>query len=377
MKRIFTFLTIIGSLSLLAQGGKSDGKIFNLLIGTGSSPGKAQGIFVYSFNTETGEFTAKSEMTTHKNPNYFAISKDRKNVYAVGEGADGVINSFSFNAASGELTFINNASAGGPGPCYVSIDNNKKFVFVGNYSGGSLTAIPINADGSLGQGVQNIPHSGSSVVKPNQEKPHVHAAVLSPDNRYLYAPDLGTDKVNIYNVDYSKAKPLAPAIQPFVSVATGGGPRHFTFHPTGKFAYVIHELSGDVTGYDYADGKLTEKQRVSMSPSDFTGKVSAADIHISPDGKFLYGSMRGDRHELGIYSIDKKGKLTFVGRQSTLGKAPRNFSLDPSGNFLLAANQDSDEVVIFKRDKKTGLLTDTGKRIPVGRPMCLKFAAVD
>jgi 6-phosphogluconolactonase len=377
MKRIFILLTFIASISLQALSQKSDGKIYNLLVGTYTIPDKSQGIYVYSFNTETGEFNYKSEAGGVKNPSYLAISQDRKNVYSVGEGAEGTINAFSFNAATGQLVFINSSSAGGPGPCYVSVDAKKKFVFVGNYSGGSLTAIPINADGSLSQDIQNIQHTGSSVVKPNQEKPHVHAAVLSKDDRYLFTPDLGTDKINIYSIDYSKPKPLAPAAQPFASVAIGGGPRHFTFHPNGKYAYVIHEFTGDVTGFDYAEGKLTEKQKVSMSPPDFTGKVNAADIHVSPDGKFLYGSMRGDRNELGIYSIDKKGKLTFVGRQSTLGKIPRNFSLDPSGNFLLVGNQDSNEIVIFKRDKKTGLLTDTGKRISVGKPVCLKFVAVD
>lgn len=370
-------LAMMMCLCTLAQGDKSTNKIYNLLVGTYTVAGKSQGIYVYSFNSETGEFSYRAEEGSIKNPSYLAISRDRRNVYSVGEGSEGTINAFSFDAATGKLVFINSASAGGPGPCYVSVDANKKFVFVGNYSGGSLTAIPINADGSLNQDIQNIQHTGSSVVKPNQEKPHVHATVLSQDDRYLFVPDLGTDKVNIYSVDYSKAKPLAPAEPPFASIAVGGGPRHFTFHPNGQYAYVIHEFTGDVTAFDYADGKLKEKQKVSMAPTGFTGKVNAADIHVSPDGKFLYGSMRGDLNELGIYSVDKKGKLTFVGRQSTLGKIPRNFAIDPTGNFLLTANQDSNEIVIFKRDKKTGLLSDTGKRIEVGKPVCLKFAAID
>jgi 6-phosphogluconolactonase len=378
MKPVLSLMVAMAiCLSTMAQDEKSTNKIFNLLVGTGAVAGKSQGIYVYSFNSETGEFSYRAEEVTVKNPSYLAISRDRKNVYSVGEASEGTINAFSFDAATGKLVFVNSASAGGPGPCYVSVDAKKKFVFAGNYSGGSLTAVPINADGSLNQDIQNIQHTGSSVVKPNQEKPHVHATVLSKDDRYLFVPDLGTDKVNIYSVDYSKPKPLAPAEPAFASIAVGGGPRHFVFHPNGKYAYVIHEFTGDITAFDYADGKLKEKQKTSMAPAGFTGKVNAADIHVSPDGKFLYGSMRGDLNELGIYSVDKKGTLTFIGRQSTLGKIPRNFVIDPTGNFLLAANQDSNEIVIFKRDKKTGLLTATGKRIEVGKPMCLKFAAVD
>jgi 6-phosphogluconolactonase len=369
VKSILLVLTCITSM-VNAQTAST----YNLLVGTYSSE-KSKGIHVYSFNTETGEFSQKAEAEV-KNPSYLAITKDRKHVYSVSEGSEGTISAFSFNALTGQLTYLNSAPSGGNGPCYVSIDDKNKFVFAGNYGGGSLTAIPIKADGSLSSDIQNIQHVGKS-IKPNQDKPHVHAAVLSKDNKYLFVPDLGTDKVNIYSVDVTKPKPLTPANPAFASIAAGGGPRHFTFHPNGKYGYVIHENTGEVTVFDYASGQLKEKQRVSMPVAGYTGNIHAADIHISPDGKFLYGSMRAEINELGIYSIDKKGMLTFVGRQSTLGKIPRNFSIDPSGNFLLVANQNSDEVVIFKRDKKSGLLTDTGKRISVGKPVCLKFVATN
>ena len=351
-------------------------KTYNLLVGTYTSPDMSQGIYVYSFNTETGEFTSKSVATGVKNPSYLAITKDRKHVYSVSEGSEGMISAFSFNAITGQLTFLNSAPSGGNGPCYVSVDDNNKFVFAGNYGGGSITAIPINADGSLSQDIQKIQHEGKS-IKPNQDKPHVHAAVLSKDNKFLFVPDLGTDKVNIYGVDVMKPKPLTPASPAFASITAGGGPRHFTFHPNGKFAYVILENTGEVVVFDYASGQLKEKQKVSMPVAGYEGNIHAADIHISADGKFLYGSMRAEINELGIYSIDKKGLLKWVGRQSTMGKIPRNFEIDPTGNFLLVGNQNSDEIVIFKRDKKTGLLTDTGKRISVGKPVCLKFVAAN
>lgn len=351
-------------------------KMYNLLVGTYTSPDKSQGIYVYSFNTETGEFSSKSVATGIKNPSYLAIAKDRKHVYSVSEGSEGQISAFSFNPVTGQLTFLNSAPAGGNGPCYVSVDDNNKFVFAGNYGGGSITAIPINADGSLSQDIQKIQHEGKS-IKPNQDKPHVHAAVLSKDNKFLFVPDLGTDKVNIYGVDITKPKPLTPASPAFASITAGGGPRHFTVHPNGKFAYVILENTGEVVVFDYASGQLKEKQKVSMPVAGYDGNIHAADIHISPDGKFLYGSMRAEINELGIYSIDKKGLLKWVGRQSTMGKIPRNFEIDPTGNFLLVGNQNSDEIVIFKRDKKTGLLTDTGKRISVGKPVCLKFVTAN
>jgi len=350
-------------------------KFYNLLVGTYSSD-KSNGIYVYSFNTETGEFSSKSVGEGIRNPSYLTISKDRKHVYSVSEGREGTISSFSFNPATGQLTFLNSAPSGGNGPCYVSVDDNNKFVFAGNYGGGSLAAIPINADGSLNSEIQSIQHEGKS-VKPNQDKPHVHATVLSKDNKFLFVPDLGTDKVNIYAVDVTKAKPLSPASPAFASIAVGGGPRHFDFHPNGKFAYVIHENTGEITVFDYSKGQLKEKQRVSMPVAGYSGDIHAADIHVSPDGKFLYGSMRAEINELGIYAIAKDGTLKFVGRQSTMGKIPRNFAIDPTGNFLLVGNQNSDEIVIFKRDKKSGLLTDTGKRISVGKPVCLKFVAIN
>jgi 6-phosphogluconolactonase len=187
-------------------------------------------------------------------------------------------------------------------------------------------------------------------------------------------PDLGTDKVHIYAINTSAGEALQPAGE--AAITPGGGPRHLTFHPNGKYAYLIRELDAAVTVFDYKDGRLTEKQSVTLLDPGFRGKVGAADIHVSPDGKFLYGSNRGEANEITIYSIGRDGKLTYAGRQSTLGRTPRNFAIDPTGNFLLAANQDTNDIVIFRRDRKTGLLKDTGKRIQVDRPVCLKFVRI-
>ncbi len=376
---VFIMFMCLLSLTQITQAQVSTDKIYNLLIGTYTEPGKSNGIYVYTFNTQTGEFGYKAEAAGIKNPSFLTISKDRKHVYSVSEVGDGQgsISAFSFDPLSGKLAFLNSVDSGGNGPCYVSVDDNNKYVFAGNYGGGSVAAIPLNADGSLGPNMQSIQHEGSSLNKGNQEKPHVHAAVLSKDNRYLFVPDLGTDKVNVYKVNGTDSEPLTAAEPAFVRVKAGSGPRHFTFHPNGKFAYLVQEMMGMITAFAYKNGKLNAKQSVTMPPSDFSGRVDAADIHISPDGKFLYASLRGDINELYIYSIGKSGKLTFTGRQSTLGSTPRNFAIDPTGNYLLVGNQNSDEIVIFKRDKFTGSLSPMAKKISIGSPVCLKFAAMD
>jgi 6-phosphogluconolactonase len=377
MKTTTLFVIMMGFfLTTMAQ--TSADQTFNLLVGTYTNEGKTNGIHVYNFNAGTGEFSERSKTTDVNNPSFLAISKDKKNVYSVSEAGAGQskINAYSFDLKSGKLTFLNSVSSGGNGPCYVSVDDKKQFVFAGNYGAGSLTAIPVNKDGSLKSETQVIQHEGSSINKSRQDKPHVHAVVLSPDNRYLMTPDLGTDKVNVYQIDASKPKPLTPASPPFAEVKPGSGPRHLTFHPNGKYAYLILEMDGAVAAFDYNNGKLQAKQYITMLAPEFKGAVGAADIHISPDGKFLYASNRGEANDLAIYSIEKDGKLTYAGRQSELINTPRNFAIDPTGNFLLVGNQNGNDITIFKRDQQTGLLTDTGKKIAIDKPVCLKFISV-
>jgi len=352
----------------------------NLLIGTYTniSTGKSTGIYVYEFDAQTGRLSYKSLIAV-SNPSYLTISPDRKYVYSVSEDHAGMINAYNYNSATGRLTFLNKQSSGGDEPAYVSNDATGKYVFAANYTSGSLSAIPVQKDGSLGSGIQSIKHTGSSIDKSRQGEPHVHSIVISPDNRYVFTMDLGTDKVNIYNFDQKKiSAPLTPAAQPFVNITPGSGPRHFIFHPNTKYAYGINELNSTITAFNYSDGHLAQFQTVSLFAKGFKGKGEAADIHVSADGKFLYGSNRGDANEIVIYSINEKdGKLTYVGRQSSLGKSPRNFAIDLTGNFLLVANQDTNNIFVFKRDQKTGLLTPTGQKIDVGSPVCLKFVKID
>jgi 6-phosphogluconolactonase len=373
MKPSLLFIITIFFFGLVHAQTKNNMK-YNLIIGTSTSPGNNEGIWVYEFDVSAGDIKYKTKASGVENPSYLAVSNDGKFVYSVNEVKDGGVSAFTFNPISGELTFLNRVSSGGNGPCYICVDAKRKFVFAGNYGSGSLCAIPVKEDGSLGSDIQYIQEEGGSIDKSRQAGPHLHSTVLSPDNRFLLTSNLGTDKISTYLFDSNKpSKPLTPADPAFVSAKPGSGPRHIIFHPYLKFVYLIQEMGGLITAFDYDNGKLTEKQTITMLSPDFKGIVGAADIHISSDGKFLYGSNRGDANEIVIYSVNEGGKLNYAGRQSTLGKTPRNFVIDPSGNFLLVANQGSNEVIVFKRDPKTGLLTPTGTKLGINKPVCLKF----
>lgn len=349
---------------------------YYMFVGTYTDAG-SKGIYVYRFNTATGKAEWVSNTEGLVNPSYVAIAPDKKHIYAVTETArnnSGSVSAFSFDKSTGQLTFINKQPSGGDNPCYVAVSKNNKWVTVGNYSGGSLSVFPVNPDGSLKPLAQSIQHTGKSINDKRQEKAHVHATVFSPDQDYLFTPDLGMDKVMVYTFNAALQKPLEPAQPSHVASEPGSGPRHFTFHPNNKFAYLIEELSGTVVAYEYNKGKLDFIQRISTHPADFKGAIGSADIHISPDGKYLYASNRGDENSIAVFSIDvSTGKLVSRGYQSTLGVTPRNFTIDPSGNYLLVANQKTDNIVIFKRNQQTGLLHETGEQIKVPTPVCLQM----
>jgi 6-phosphogluconolactonase len=367
MKKIIFSFTSFFSLTVFSQG-----KF--LLIGTYTS-GKSEGIYVYKFNSSNADNSFVSVVKT-SNPSFLAVSPNNKFVYSVNENADstrftigGNISAFAFN--KGVLTELNKVSSGGKHPCYVTIDKTGEWIFAGNYTSGSIGLLHVNKDGSLQNIKQTIQHEGSGPNKERQQGPHVHSTNLSADNKYLFVPDLGIDKVMIYSFDKTRG------VLKYKSAAASGpgnGPRHFDIAPNNKFAYLIEEMTGTVVCYKVNNGSLKYLQRINALPADFKGAVGSADIHVSPDGKFLYCSNRGDANSISIFSIHADdGKLTLIGHQPTLGKTPRNFNFDPSGNFLLVANQNSDDIVIFKIDKQTGLLTDTGKRINVPNPVCVKW----
>jgi 6-phosphogluconolactonase len=371
-------LSLFLSAAFLAGCSQKNSEESYLLLGTYTS-GKSEGIYVYTFNKNTGEFKYVSTAKGISNPSFLAISPDEKYVYAVNEdgtknNSGGAVTAFSFNKQTGSLTELNKQPSGGDHPCYITVDKTGKWVAVGNYSSGTVSVLPVNKDGSLNAASAHIQHEGSGVNSDRQEGPHVHATVFSKDNNFLFVPDLGLDKIMVYSFN-SKSGQLTPAAVPHVEVEAGAGPRHFDFAPNNRYAYLMEELTGSISAYRYkGKGQLELIQNISALPPDFIGAIGSADIHVSPDGKFLYASNRGESNTIAIFSINQQtGELVSTGHQPVLGKTPRNFNFDPSGNFLLAANQNSDEVVIFKRDKQTGLLSDTGKRIEVGKPVCIKW----
>jgi 6-phosphogluconolactonase len=348
---------------------------YYLFIGT-YTKGKSKGIYVYDFNASTGKAKQLS-VAEAKNPSYLAIARGGNYVYAVNEnGSDqqGDVSAFSFSKKTGQLHFINKEPTGGADPCFLAVDHSRKWAIVANYSGGSLSALPIKPDGSIDTVAELIQHTGAGVNKVRQEKAHVHSTFFTPDEHYILCADLGTDKITIYRFNANSSKPLVDKKDSVVNVLPGSGPRHLAFHPYRPFVYVIEELTGTVDVYQNNNGKLTHLQRISSVPNGFTGDAGSADIHVSTDGKFLYASNRGDANNLVIYAIDSStGKLRLRGFQSVLGKHPRNFIIEPGGNFLLVANRDSDDVIVFKIDHRTGLLQDTGKEIQIPNPVCLKL----
>ena len=374
MKKILPALLVIVSTTALAQKQKEA----YLLVGTYTS-GKSEGIYVYKFNTATGDYKLFS-VTKSSNPSYLAVSPDKKMVYAVNENADstmnlvgGNISAFSFK--NGKLTEVNKQPSGGKHPCYVAVDKTGKWVFAANYSSGSIGLLKIKKDGSLDTLKQVIQHAGSGPNKERQLGPHVHCTYITPDNKYLFVPDLGIDKMKIYSFNAAKGH-LQPAKSSDKSVTPGSGPRHVDIHPNGKYVYLMLEMTGEVVVYkNFGNADLQEIQTISAQPPYIrTGNISGADIHVSPDGKFLYSSNRGNANTIAIFSINSAdGTLTPVGQQPVLGIKPRNFNFSPGADFLLVANQESDNIVIFKRDKKTGLLSETGKQISVPNPVCVKW----
>jgi 6-phosphogluconolactonase len=366
--RYFFFLFLFVSVAGFAQQ-------YHLFAGTYTGSG-SKGIYVYRFDATTGTASWVSNTDTAANPSYLALAPNGRYLYAVNEtGGDhpGSVSAYAFDRNNGTLSFLNSQPTGGDHPCYIATDNTGRWAAVANYSGGNVALFPIGEDGTLQPYAQVVQHAGSSANKERQEAPHVHGAVFSPDQQYLFTPDLGTDKVAVYRFKKGATEPLQPAAVPSAQSTAGSGPRHFTFSPNKKFAYLVEELSGTVVAYTYKDGRLQLLQRVSTHPAGYKGAKGSADIHLSPDGRFLYASNRGDANSIAVFAVASNGRLQLKGIQPTMGVHPRNFTIDPTGRYLLVANRDSDAVVIFRRSAKTGLLRDTGRRIDVPKPVCLQW----
>lgn len=347
-----------------------------LLIGTYTSTQGSKGIYVHRFNIDTGESDSVS-MAEVANPSYLALSPDEKFVYAVSEGGDedSFANAFSFDKNTGKLTLLNSQATQGSSPCYIVVDDKGKNVHTANYGGGSISSFQVNEDGSLSAQTNLIRFTGQGTDKERQNAPHLHSVMYSSDGKYLFATDLGLDKLYRYSVNDGSVFEGQPSFSQgdakAFDVPEVTGPRHFAFHPNGKHMYLLGELSGDVLVYDYNNGDLEWKQTVK---SDTVGARGSADIHVSPDGRFLYSSNRLQNDGIAIFSIDDTdGTLTRVGYQTT-GKHPRNFVITPNGKFLLVAARDDNKIQVFAIDKESGALSDLRKDILIDKPVCLKFA---
>jgi 6-phosphogluconolactonase len=343
---------------------------------------KSKGVYVSRLDSRTGALTAPELAIETPSPSFLAVHPSRRFLYAANEvrtfdGKDsGSVTAFAVDQKTGKLTALNQQASVGRGPAHLIVDNAGRNVLVANYGGGSVAVLPIEKDGTLKPASAFMQHTGSSVNPSRQKEPHAHSINVDPGNKFAYAADLGLDKVLIYRFDAAKGS-LAASDPPFAAVAPGSGPRHFAFHPKGRFAYVINEILLTVTAFsaDPASGALKEIQTLTTLPpgESVQAGFSTAEVQVHPSGKFLYGSNRG-HNSISVFSIDEKtGRLTYVHNESTQGNTPRGFGIDPAGRFLLAGNQRSDSVVVFRIDPQTGRLTPAGHTIEVGSPVCVKF----
>jgi len=357
------------------------GQQYYLFIGTYTSNNSgSKGIYVYKLDGTTGALTFVSHTdSTVINPSFLTVTEDGSRLYAVTETRTpnaGSVSAFSFEKTSGELTFLNKRPSGGENPAFVTTDKNKHWAMVANYSTGTLAVFPLFADGKLQPYSQWMQHKGK-LDSTGKEISRLHSVYFSPDQQFVVVPDPGADKIFVYPFsEKQKEKPLLPHPS-IISTRTGSFVRHFAFHPKGTLAYSIQEKDGTVAAYRYKKGRLDLLQIIPAHDSTFKGPYQSSDIHISPDGRFLYAANRGTENDIAIFSINATtGKLTRVANQSTLGETPRNFAIVPSGKFLIVANQRTGTVVVFKRDAQTGLLTETANRIHIPEPACLKMLEV-
>ena len=340
-----------------------------LLVGSYATP-EEEGIKVYAWDGEKGEAAYVSGLKGISNPSYQVVSADGERVYSVGEddGLTSTAHALSFDKADGKLTLMNTQLTQGGAPCYINLSPNEDFVITANYMGGSISVLPTETSGRLGENVSTFAFEGEGVLKERQSQPHLHCVEFTPDGKFLLANDLGTDKIHVFPLT-SDGK-LDEKVTFDVALEAGSGPRHLCFSKDGRFAYLINELSGKVTALSYNGETLTPIQYIE---ADTVNAQGSADIHLAPDGKFLYASNRLKADGIAIFSVNQEtGMLTKAGYQLT-GIHPRNFIITPDGRFLLVACRDSNVIQIFSRDEKTGLLVDTGKTIETSKPVCLKF----
>jgi len=374
MNRTWTTLLTASLMSLTIHAHAS-----TLLVGS-YTDGASQGIYRYLFDDKAGRIEPTPQQVVKSvNPSWLVLSADQRQLFVVNETPGGHASSFSVST-KGEIKPLNQVATQGDEPTHASLSRDQRYLFVANYAvkpdpGGSLVVIPVARDGKLKAVVQQARHKASGVNPERQAGAHVHALVLSPDGQHVYACDLGADKVFIYRYDgASMDKPLSPAIPASVALPPGSGPRHLLFDAKGQHAYLTLEMSGEVVMFDVEDAALLERQRLPLTEQQDAAAKAAGGLHLSADGRFLYVSNRGTANEILVFAVGKNdGQLTFVQRRSVEGDHPREFALDPSGNFLLVANQKSNQIVVMRRDLLTGELGETVQTMAQDAPSDLKF----
>jgi 6-phosphogluconolactonase (cycloisomerase 2 family) len=355
-----------------------------LYVGTYSSPGNGEGIYCFDMDPSTGGLTLRHVTKSDTNPGCLAIDLTRTHLYAANETQAGSISSYGIDVATGRLTHLNAVSSEGAGPTHISIHPAGKHLLVANYVGGSSTVLPILADGKLGPASDNKKHQGKlgpthaasgppgSFAISGHDAPHAHMIHADPSGKYILATDLGLDLIFVWKFDVATGKLLANSQ---ASVPPGDGPRHFAFHPNGRWMYCIQEESSTIVGFDWdaSTGTLKTKQTLSTLPKGFSGTDFTSEIEVSADGRFVYGANR--LHDtIAWFSIGSDGTLTLAGEEWTRGDYPRSFTIDPSGSYLYSCNQRSDALTTFRVDKQTGALKFTGQYTPVGSPSMAVFA---
>jgi 6-phosphogluconolactonase len=342
--------------------------------------GKSRGIYRLTLDPASGKLGEPELAAESENPSFLAVHPSRRFLYAVNEVGQfegkpgGGVTSFALDTKAGSLAKLNAESTIGGGPCHLSVDHTGKTLLVANYGGGSVAAFPIGDDGRIAKATTFIQHEGSGANKDRQSAPHAHSINVDKGNRFAVTADLGLDRLFVYKLDPARAV-LTPDDPPFAAVSPGSGPRHFAFHPNGKYGYVINELASTIAIFDYdaERGVLTLREEVRTLPKGYMGTSFTAEVQVHPSGNFVYGSNRGS-NSIAIFRVDPgNGLITLVEIESSGGKTPRNFGIDPSGRYLLAANQDSDSIVVFRINPDTGELTPTGQKVEVPKPVCVKF----
>jgi 6-phosphogluconolactonase len=373
-----------GKGKVLAYVGSDTGAI------DGSANGK--GIYLFEMDTNSGHLSLVKLAAEARNPSWLCLDTSQKYLYAVNEisnfeGRSGSVSAYAVDRSNGDLRLLNTVSSQGTGPAYLSLDASGKYVFVANYGGGSIAVFPVSSGGSLGDPTythrdeDNVGSKKATSGPPGSfaisghDRPHAHMIGPNPNNRFVLQTDLGQDRIYVYQFDGQTGK-LAPAATPFASLPSGDGPRHFAFHPNGRWLYSIQEEASTVVffHFDAATGSMTPQQTISSLPSGFAGTSFASGIRVSPDGRFLYAANRL-HNAIAVFSIGSNGKLKQLGETCTLGDYPCQFNFDPSGNFLYVCNQRSDQITSFRISKRTGLLSFTGQYTPVGTPTCIVFSS--